>query len=224
MVNQTHAPLENDQDESHHDSNPSTSPPGDFDQNSVPTLLYPQSEQIPLWSLSVSLNSRWWSANNPTFSTSCPVHLPSHLLEIQLSLENKASLGSLPRKSYALSQISCCGGLVVLPISHRHILSVAHLPSYKAPVLWGCVIWLYHFAPGSEPSFLSTRTLFIIFSNVNIPMEDLLDALGHSNSWPPYFSDLTYFSPPISWSHHGWTLLSLKTAQLWHPKFKYFTL
>lgn len=104
----------------------------------VPALLYPQSEQIPLWSLSP--NSCWWSANNPTYSTSCTVHLPSHLIEIQLSLGNKTSLHSLPNKSYALSQVSCCGRLADLLISHCRVLSVARLPFHKAPVLWGYVI------------------------------------------------------------------------------------
>lgn len=96
----------------------------------VPALLYPQSEQIPLWSLSP--NSCWWSANNPTYSTSCTVHLPSHLIEIQLSLGNKTSLHSLPNKSYALSQVSCCGRLADLLISHCRVLSVARLPFHKA--------------------------------------------------------------------------------------------
>lgn len=82
----------------------------------VPALLYLQFEQIPLRSLSLSLspNSCWWSANNPTYSTSCTVHLPSHLIEIQMSLGNKTFLHSLPNKSYALSQVSCCGGLADL--------------------------------------------------------------------------------------------------------------
>ena len=86
-----------------------------------------------------------------------------------------------------------------LPTFHHHVLSIAHLPSNKDPVLWGYVIWLYHLAPGSELSILSTPTLCIIFSNVNIPIEDLPDTQRHLNSWLPYF--VTWFTSP-PWSDH----------------------
>lgn len=99
----------------------------------------------------------------------------------------QASLDSLPNQSYALPQVSCRGGLVVHPISHCHVLSVASLPSYQAPLLWDDAIWLHHLAPGSELSFLSTPTLLITFSKVNLLRDDLSDTPGHSNSWPPYF-------------------------------------